>query len=260
MRFIVIGGGCYGSFYARQLIRAADADAIPQPEIIVVDHNAAPRVSSEINDTRVRVVREDWDDFFDHYMTALRTDSDDQIVPPPFTPHLALRWLLRALPAANSRLHWSVQPFGSLPTTPFVHQSDNGTLNASHADWLCPVHCIEPEICPHTRDTRTWDMAETVRAFAHTLGGKRQDIDQIHLFQCLHRTHGVGTYPAAAVKTAFQELAAAKPLDKPLFAIVGTVSRCHGTMHLLKGEVGTDTVLGHDTSAPASQRGFRSKT
>lgn len=238
MRFIVIGGGCYGTFYARQLLRAADARAIDPPEILVIDHNEAPQVAREISDARVRVVRSDWDAFFDEYFPNIRDDSDDQIVPPPFTPHLALSWLLRAL-NARGPLRWGIEPFAGLPHTPFARQAENGTLNASHADWVCPVQCVEPDICPHTKADRWWDMAETVRTFARTLAPRGQNVAEVHLFQCLHLTHGVGAYPASTVVQAFAQLSA---LDGPVCAIVATVSRCHGTMHLLKGTSGTDTV------------------
>ena len=85
MRFVIIGGGCYGTFYSRQLLRAADAGAIVQPEIVAVDHNSAPRIAHELSDPRISVQHAAWDDFFDDYFSGLAADSDDRIVPPPFT-------------------------------------------------------------------------------------------------------------------------------------------------------------------------------
>lgn len=243
MRFVVIGGGCYGTFYARQLIRAAESGAIPRPEIIVVDHGAAPQVAKELKDERVQHLRAEWQDFFDDYLPTVPTDSTDQIVPPPFTPHLALAWLQRALARDGAHIHWRIEPFMALPGTPFVNHNENGTMTASHADWICPIHCIEPETCPKTRGPRDWDMADTARALAAPLARAGQPVDQIHLLQCLHFTHGVGTYPAAVLSRAFEEMSRLRPTPQsPVRALVGTVSRCHGAMHLLKGEVGTDTV------------------
>jgi len=240
MRFHIMGGGCYGTFYARQLLRAADAGAIASPEIIVVDHNQDAQISREINDARVTVQRVEWAEFFDDYFSTLAADAEDHIVPPPFTPHIALGWLLSALGRQGPR-RWRLEPFRSLPPTPFVHQAPEGPLNASHADWLCPVHCIEPQTCPHTRGPRDWDMADTARAFASSLNAAGQAVSQVHLFQCLHLTHGVGTYPAASVVKAFADLSRAEGAQI-VRALVGTVSRCHGTMHLLVGTTGTDTV------------------
>ncbi|HUP88954.1 MAG TPA: hypothetical protein VM100_06380 [Longimicrobiales bacterium] len=240
MRFVVLGGGCYGTFYTRQLLRAADSGAIPQPEIVVVDHNAAPQVREHSSDVRVRIVRSEWDDFFDEYMGSVDVACEDQIVPPPFTPHLALSWLLRSLGPA-----WKTEPFRELPVLPFVNHSHEGTLTTSHADWICPTHCVEPETCPHTKGPRFWDMADSARALAHRLSSGGQPVDQIHLFQCLHFTHGVGTYSAGSVRAAYEALAA-QPEAR---ALVGTVSRCHGAMHLLKGWGGTDTVSPRTLSA-----------
>jgi hypothetical protein len=249
MRFVVLGGGCYGTFYTRQLIRAADAGAIPRPDIVVVDHNEAPQILREgLTDTRVRVVRADWDSFFDAHLETLPADTDDQLVPPPFTPHLALAWLLRASRLDRPELDWRVEPFGLLPATPFARQAENGTLAASHADWICPIHCIEPDVCPKTRGPRSWDMAETARDLAARLSANGQEVDQVHLLQCLHFTHGVGTYPLADLLRARRELGQLRSrADGPVRALVGTVSRCHGAMHLLAGGYGTDTVSPQST-------------
>jgi hypothetical protein len=240
-RFVIFGGGCYGSFYARQLLRAADA-GVDVGEIIVVDHNESPPATSLVSPL-LRFVADDWDSFCDAYFDTVADDSPDQIVPPPFTPHLALRWLLRRLPKDRPDLTWELEPLRRMPGTPYQNQSAAGPMTLSHADWICPVHCVEPDTCPATRDRRYWDLANTVRLWADALVGAGQEISQTHLFQCLHYTHGVGTYPAARVAAARNAMAAAK--SQPGIAtrfLVGTVSRCHGAIHLLKAVAGTDTV------------------
>ena len=240
-RFVIFGGGCYGSFYARQLIRAADA-GIDVGEIIVVDHNEDPPAKS-LSSPLLRFVAADWDSFCDSYFGALDEDNPDQIVPPPFTPHLALRWLLRRLPDDRPDLKWGLEPLRRMPGTPYQHQSEGGPLTLSHADWICPVHCVEPATCPVTRGHRYWDLANTVRLWAGALEGGGQEVAQVHLFQCLHYTHGVGTYPAAQVAAARRAMAAVRSEPgTPARFLVGTVSRCHGAIHLLTAVAGTDTV------------------
>jgi hypothetical protein len=254
VRFVILGGGCYGTFYTRQLIRAADARAIPRPDIVVVDHGAAPAAIRQHGaDPRVRHVRSDWQPFFAQHLAALADDTDDQIVPPPLTPHLAMSWLLDAVAAARPEISWQTEPFGVLPATPFARQAGPGTLTASHADWICPVHCIEPAICPKTRGPRDWDMADTAARLTQQLAAQGQPVDQLHLFQCLHFTHGVGTYPAAALLRARRALSGSRPTrTRPVRALIGTVSRCHGALHLLKGTLGTDTVSPRSTSSHAT--------
>lgn len=243
MRFVIFGGGCYGSFYARQLLRAHDASATQVTEIVIVDHNEVPPAQQQLASPLLKFVNQEWDAFCDEYFDALSTESSDQIVPPPFTPHLALAWLLRRLPLDRPERHWSLEPIKRMPGTPFQNQSPGGPATLSHADWICPVHCIEPDSCPKTRGPRYWDMANTVEHWTHALDEAGQGVMQTHLFQCLHYTHGVGTYPAAKVVYARRAIAvaSAEPVKTARF-LVGTISRCHGAIHLLKADLGTDTV------------------
>ena len=240
-RFIVFGGGCYGSFYARQLIRAADAGTAVG-EIIIVDHNESPP-ARQLDSPLLTFAAQDWDGFCDQYFGTLSPSASDHIVPPPFTPHLALRWLLRTVPRDRPDVSWELEPFMRLPGTPYQRQQPGGPLTLSHADWTCPVHCVEPALCPVTKGPRYWDLADTVTLWADALSDARQSVQQIHLFQCLHFTHGVGTYPAARVVAARRSLAAAQVRPgEPARFLVGTVSRCHGAINLVKAVAGTDTV------------------
>ena len=43
----IVGGGCYGSYYVRQLERARRAGVIEWQRLLVVDRDAACRVASE---------------------------------------------------------------------------------------------------------------------------------------------------------------------------------------------------------------------
>jgi hypothetical protein len=254
MRFVIFGGGCYGTFYARQLLRAHEK-GISVSEIVIVDHNESPAARNTINSPIARFVKQEWDDFCDVYFGTLSADAADQIVPPPFTPHLALAWLLRRLPKDRPDLRWSLEPVRRFPGTPFQQQNPGGPVTLSHADWMCPVHCVEPEICPVTKGDRYWDMAGTVKKWTHALSDAGQAVAQTHLFQCLHYTHGVGTYPAAKVVAARAAIASVQaPSEPPLRFLVGTVSRCHGAVNLLTATRGTDTVSQSDFTAHEPKR------
>jgi hypothetical protein len=241
MRFVVIGGGCYGTFYARQLLRAADAGAAQVDEILVVDRNEFPPARRDLaDDPRLRFERRTWDDFLDEYFPALDPDSQDQLVPSPFTPHLALAWLLRCLESDHDR-DWRLEPFQQMPGTPYQLQNDGGPLLLSHADWMCPVHCVEPAVCPHTRGPRDWDMADTAADLAGIVTRAGNRVDQVHLFRCHHMTHGVGTYRAADVPGALRQIRALDVAHRARI-VVGTVSRCHGALNLLVADPGMDSV------------------
>lgn len=243
MKFVILGGGCYGSFYARQLLRARDAGAFDVDEVIVVDREEWPRARREVGPSPVlRFVVADWETFLWQYLASLDAEAEDRIVPPPFTPHLALAWILDRLRNERPEREWDLAPFGRFPGTPFERQAPGGPLVVSHADWECPVHCIEPATCPVTRGPRHWDLDRTVRDFATTLEKGGQPVDQLHLFHCHHVTYGVGAYRAAAVRRAYEQIVACvegPACDRVARFLVGTISHCHGALHLLESRPGT---------------------
>jgi hypothetical protein len=243
MRFIILGGGCYGTFYLRQLLRARDAEALSVSEIVVVDHNDTSRAASEHepNDL-VRYERSEWDDFFDQHLGTQDASTTDQFVPSPFNPHLGLAWLMRGIRQEYPEFELDLEPFSVLPGTPYQEQRAHGTLVASHADWICPVHCVEPGICPHTRENRFWDMDVTARALGAKLESAGQPVGGVYLFHCHHVSYGVGSYPAFELIHARDTIhAELGRVDKQRF-LIGTISRCHGAFHLLAAERGIDTV------------------
>ena len=100
---IVVGGGCYGSYYVRQLRRAVRAGALEAKRVLVVDHDvncavARELVSSEESGLVVDIVVADWSVFFAAYLAdAVREPSrfrEDAIVPSPLMPHLMGEWLV----------------------------------------------------------------------------------------------------------------------------------------------------------------------
>ena len=239
MRFVIFGGGCYGAFYARQLLRAHRAGALRADRILVVDQDPDCQAARDLPaDPAIQLCTSSWDDFLDDHLEELPASADDQLVPPPFTPHLALAWLLRSLHRELPNLETALERFGAAAGTPFERQDDGGPLLLSHADWLCPVHCIEPHVCPAIRAPRAWDLEDTARELTLRLDQAGQDVDQIHLFRCHHLAFGVGTYPAADVIRARNEIRSAALLG-PVRALVGTISHCHGALNLLRADHGT---------------------
>ena len=94
---VVVGGGCYGSYYVRQLGRASRAGALTAERVLVVDRDAKCRVTSELEGTdsaNVEVVAAESSEFFDAYLDAAAArgatplnDAHDAIVPSPLMPH-----------------------------------------------------------------------------------------------------------------------------------------------------------------------------
>lgn len=232
---VIIGGGCYGSFYAGQLGRARTREAASWRRLLVVDRDpgcAAAALVADLPDASLVV--QEWEPFLDDWLAAPRAE-DDQVVPSPLMPHLMATWLER-----QARVRWPGHDVAMVPATapvgtPFdrLHPGD-GVRYVSWADWMCPVHCIEPATCPAIAAPRSWEMSETVAAWTAERARERPTAGPA-LFACRHVVHGVGMYPARRAPEALAALAAA--LDEaPEGAdlVVGSVSACHGAVGVLR--------------------------
>jgi hypothetical protein len=89
---IVVGGGCYGSYYVRQLRRASLAGAVRWSRVLVVDRNAECALvqsgnarPGEPSPDAVTVIVEEWTSFFKRYLDDAaehrERSADDTIVP-----------------------------------------------------------------------------------------------------------------------------------------------------------------------------------
>lgn len=239
----IVGGGCYGTFYTRQLLTAREKGKLDFTRLLVVDHDPACQATREVlpADDAVLVTQE-WDDFFDHWLSPapalLRQPGDvatwrsrdvapSSIVPSPLMPHLMYTWLVR-----RARTRWPARRVETIPIpraagTPYDTAAPDGTRYLSYADWLCPTHCIEPALCPVTRAPRTWEMSDALDHLARELGAAGAVA-----FHCEHQAFGVGMFLADAVRGG-AELVERLADGGPAEVVVGTVSSCHGAVNLL---------------------------
>src|SRR5690606_7422668 len=196
---LVVGGGCYGSYYVRQLQRAAEAGVVHWRRLLVIDRDAECRVAAEgiatlapwraqdalpdadtpladdASPAPTLVVRE-WGSFFAEYLGAKSDASasaaEDAIVPSPLMPHLMAQWVM-----SRARARWPGRMMRFAPRegavdVPWQRRGDDGTHYVSFATWMCPINCIEPRICPHTRGARAWSLPPTLRRSAERRVGK----------------------------------------------------------------------------------------
>jgi hypothetical protein len=233
---VIVGGGCYGTFYAGQLLRAAERGKAQFRRVLVVDRDSGCRFAREIGDQApVTLVAQEWGDFFDTYLGAGESGTDeskDAIVPSPLMPHLMYEWLVR-----QARRRWpgrviETRPVPAGPGTPYDVRAPDGTRYVSYADWICPTHCVEPAICPAIRAPRTWEMSEALQDLATRLNRSHRTAGPV-LFVCQHRVYGVGMFDVAAVLDGDAAVAAAGASGGSLDILVGTISSCHGAVNLL---------------------------
>jgi hypothetical protein len=236
-RIVIVGGGCYGSYYLRQLGRAQRAAAAEWDELIVVDRHpacAAGRWTPEELPPRTRLVVAEWHQYFEDYLASAVGDPArrrDAIVPSPLMPHLMADWL-----AAWARQRWPeravrTEPLLAEPDVPWQRAGEDGTHYVSFAEWMCPINCIEPARCPHTRGPRSWSLPVAVREYVAAESGRGRALEPL-VFHCTHRTHGVGMIDVADVVDADAAIARGGTRGDAAF-LIGTVSHCHGALRRL---------------------------
>ena len=219
---VIVGGGCYGGYYLRQLRRAGERGALSYERIIIADRDASCAVSNALGTDAVIAV-EEWSAFFTRFL-AERHDARDAIVPSPLMPHVLAHWI-----ESRARERWpnrqiSTRMPSALSGVPWQREGEGNARYVSFAEWMCPVNCIEPHICPHTRSERTWSLPVAIAAQSHAAAPPLSAV-----FHCTHRAFGVGMIDVADVLAADRALATAGAIG-PTRCLIGTVSHCHGAL------------------------------
>jgi len=236
---VVVGGGCYGTFYAGQLAKARARGKTAYRRVLVVDRDPDCRARRELGREPGReFVTAEWDAFCDEHL-GRRADAPDDgvgdvIVPSPHMPHLLFEWLVR-----RARERWpgrgvAVAAVPDTLGTPYDRAQDDGTRYVSFADWICPTHCIEPATCPAIGASRTWEMGDAVRALADRLRAAGRPVRGPALFVCRHETFGVGVIPVPAVLAGDRLVAEAGNGPNGGEVLVGTISSCHGALNIIQ--------------------------
>jgi hypothetical protein len=236
---VVVGGGCYGTFYAAQLAKAKARGKAAFRTIHVVDRDPQCRARRELPEAAdLEFVTSEWDAFFDRHLAAARPtavgDPPDYIVPSPHMSHLMFEWLVRRTRARCADRAVDVVPVPDSLGTPYDRTGPDHTRYVSFADWICPTHCIEPAVCPAIGGPRSWEMPEAVQALAVRLRASDTSIAGPVLFVCRHHVFGVGTFAVDAVLEGERVVAAATAAAGTAHVLVGTVSACHGALNLLR--------------------------
>jgi len=234
---VIVGGGCYGTFYAGQLERARERGKAVYRRLLIVDRDPECQFARELGADETRqLVGQEWGEFFDDYLEHVvpppPAEPGDTIVPSPLMPHLMYQWLVRRAQARWPHRLIETRPVGRGPGTPYDVSAPDGSRYVSYADWTCPTHCIEPAICPIIRAPRTWEMSEAMEALTRDLDSSRPTAGPV-LFVCEHRVYGVGMFEVAAVIGGDVVVAEAGSAQSPVDVLVGTVSSCHGAVNLL---------------------------
>jgi hypothetical protein len=227
---VVVGGGCYGEYYVRQLRRARERGALMFERLIVVDHDEDCAVGRR-DAAGLELAVGDWSEFFRTYLGG-EAAVTDAIVPSPLMPHLLFQWLEQ-----RARERWpsrtvSVETPDVIGNVPWQKGGAESTRYVSFAEWMCPVNCVEPRTCPHTREARSWSLPRSLAAHVAAARARGERVDGPVIFHCTHRAYGVGMIDVRDVLDGERLLVAAAGRGEARL-LVGTVSHCHGALGLL---------------------------
>lgn len=228
----VVGGGCYGRYYVRQLRRAAAAGAVTWRRLHVIDRDPECLATREADWPAASpggpppaLVVSDWRAYF---ASAIgEAAPDDSIVPSPLMPHLMVEWIIDRVAE-----RWPGRAVGLAALTapmavPWQMANGDAPHYASFATWTCPVNCIEPARCPHTRGPRDWSMPPMAAQYVDARRAAGEPLEGPLVFHCEHRAWGVGMFDTGRVREAGARVLAAASAG-PCEFLVGTVSHCHG--------------------------------
>lgn len=234
--FIVFGGGCFGTHHVRSIEKGKQRGRIsPDARIIVIDRNDRPP-AMDLQDVRdnpcVTFAKSDWLEYMKAHWDVLPASAE--VVPAPIAPHLAFEWLVWSLRQRLGEDAITVEPmsheFGGLP---YEYLDPSGCRYISAANWICPLNCRAPHICPMIRDVRTWELKDTVRAYALA---HPDTFAAASVFEPLFRVPGIDRLYIREYREERDRLLqlAADPAARGKGVVVGTVSPCHGAVSMLR--------------------------
>ena len=231
---VVVGGGCYGTFYARQLALARAAGRTDFRRVLIVDRDPASRARRELGDAPGReFVVADLGSFLDDHLRQGAEATHDLLVPSPHMSHLLCEWLVRRARERHPAREVGVTPVPDALGTPYDRLAEDGTRYVSFADWVCPTHCIEPAQCPAIGAPRSWEMSDAVAALGDRLRAAGRPVRGPALFVCRHHAFGVGAIPVAAILEGDRLVAEAARDPMGAEVLVGTISSCHGALSII---------------------------
>lgn len=215
MKIWIIGAGTFGRRAVRQLAQSGEPH-----EITLVDPD--PHALNQADLPGLIKVEADGVAFLAEH---LRHSAEPDWIVPALPVHLAWEWALKKLTQTpgekqgKAPLIRKVLPAALAAALPNAMAGDSGDIYVSHADFICPAHCNEPDhFCTKTGDPRKEDL---FRLLAR-LGAP--DLPAF-VIQSLQLGPGLGGYQPAVLFDLADRL---EQHRGPCF--VATACRCHGVV------------------------------
>ena len=233
MRYVIAGGGAYGAHYVKKLLQGIDSGRIELDEIVVVDRSSTCQVA-ELADAQpiVRLEVSDWRSFAARVWADPDGWAKDIWIPAPIAPHILADWVIdRVEELTGLKVDVERAPV-KMPDLPYAQQTPDGRVLLSHAPGRCPLDCIEPGTCAITKDTRWWEMRDTLSELI-VQEDLSLDPDCVAMFFCRHHCdpaqHDVGGIPFVTIHAETDRVC--RRAKEGVGQIgVATFSSCHGVL------------------------------
>lgn len=242
MNIYILGGGCFGTQYARWLLTARERGKINFRELIVVDKDEDCKVKVEVKvkEPNIRLEISNWTDFLVDYIENAEADTRNLIVPSHAAPHLLGKAFVALISSLRPRASEASREGSSLlmidiPApigTPFEKSLEKGVIAVSMATWNCPANCPEPGKCPHIHAPRDWDLEVSLRNWA-----EKVKLDEFYVFPARHFAYAVSAIPAQAVIEAWRSMQNRLQKKGEYMIGIATSSACHGIVSIFKTAV-----------------------
>lgn len=237
MRYLIAGGGKFGTRSLRKLHIAHKRKGYHVESILVVDRDPGCRAAKYI--ARVPVARLEVSDLMEFGETVWRRRSEWEgatWVPAPIAPHLVSDWIkARVERECGVKMLPVVSPWKQI-SLPFVRSMNDGRVLLSHAPGICPLSCTEPANCAITGGPRWWEMKDTISGLVASLPRYEAPTHAAVLYGEHHYAndgYGVGGIPMARIYREADAICALAREGAGRIA-VATISSCHGVVNLFE--------------------------
>lgn len=208
----IIGGGHFG-LRAAKLLGRKD----PQMDITVVEKDKY--IYDRIKGMSFKTVCMDGIMYLDNNLKA--PPYADWIIP-AIPLHVSYEWIKIKLKKEHRLVPLEV-PDALKKTLPNPFKGNSGEIYISHADFVCPENCLEPEkICTYTGKPRPKSLYKVLASIQY------DDFLSV-VIQSRQLSPGLGGYTPKALFEVLSEITASRT---PV--LLSTACRCHGVMNAFK--------------------------
>lgn len=186
----------------------------PQNPITLIDIN-----KGKLRGSSCITIQKDGVKWLDDNLDVLRPDD---IIIPAAPIHLAGEWIKQRL-KTKYHIELLTIPQKLMDGLPHPMPGKNNLIYTSHADFICPDNCPEPEsICTHTGKKRPMDLYRILETLNFS------PVTSI-VIRSRQLFPGTGGYTADALLKAYEKTIA----NTGHQVLIGTACRCHGVAKLI---------------------------